>query len=487
VHLPSAEPALSGPTGVVLMRGGLGRRITAASAMLAGVIGGVFAALAFAVAEERETTRLALHSQQALATANQLERLLIDIETGERGYLLTGQDKYLEPWHAARAEVPVVVRQLERSSITPEQRRRADGIARSVESYIADHSVPVVAQARAGDHTARSPATFDNGKRRIDGARAQFTAFATAERQLSAERATASARTFRWLVGGGIAGATGSVLLIGLFAGYLMRFIVTPVRQAAAMSGRLAAGDLGVRMPAHGIGEIGVLSRSFNAMGRSLQQHRAELVASRARVVAATDRARYRIERDLHDGVQQRLVALTLDVRVIEADLPPGAEPVRRDLRAVAAGLNEALDELREVSRGIHPAILTEAGLPAALRALARRSGLAVEVDTRVPGRLPDPVEVAVYYLVAEALTNVAKHAEATAVRVEVEAGAHEVRLVVRDDGVGGATPARGSGLIGLTDRVEALGGTLRLTSPPGDGTELAVTLPLAADPPASR
>jgi signal transduction histidine kinase len=277
------------------------------------------------------------------------------------------------------------------------------------------------------------------------------------------------------------------VLLIGVFAAYLMRFIVAPLRQAATMSSRLAGGDLAVRMPADGIGEIGALSDSFNAMGRSLERHRDELVASRARVVTATDRARHRIERDLHDGVQQRLVALALDIRVIEADLPADAESVRHELLALAAGLNKALDELREVSRGIHPAILTEAGLPAAVRSLARRSGLPVDADVRVAGRLPDAVEVAVYYIVAEALTNAAKHADATEVRIEVEADATEVRLRVRDDGIGGATPARGSGLIGLTDRVEALGGTLRLTRPPGEGTVLSVTLPLAADPPASR
>jgi signal transduction histidine kinase len=196
-------------------------------------------------------------------------------------------------------------------------------------------------------------------------------------------------------------------------------------------------------------------------------------------VVAATDRARHRIERDLHDGVQQRLVSLALDLRAAESDAPADARTLRRELSDLAAALGEVLDDLREISRGIHPAILSEAGLPAALRALARRSGLPVELDVRLGSRLPQPVEVAAYYLAAEALTNAAKYARAATVSIGAAVRDDALRLTIRDDGIGGADPAHGSGLVGLTDRVEALGGTLDITSPPGGGTELAATLPL--------
>lgn len=619
------------------MRAGLTSRIAIASVLLAGVIGAVFAVLVWAVAEERQTARLALRSQEALATANELERLVVDIETGERGYLLTGNERFLEPWNAARERVPAVGRQLETSALVPEQRRRAHRIVDNAQSYIDDYSVPVVRAARDGDPSAHSTATLTEGKRRIDALRVQFDRFSAEEHRLGADREAASRRTTRWAIAGGVGGAAGSALLIAVFAVYLTRSLVRPVRRAAVMSGRLAGGDLATRMPETGIGEIGTLERSFNSMGRSLErsrdelsrladeqaalrrvatlaahgvpqqelfsavttevgrllgvdgtrllryesdgsvtalagwgvtdlvpplggratlpasdvvatvgrtgssarvdepahpgrvrsavgvpivvegrtwgvmtalstqdepvpaqvetrfadftdlvataiangQARADLVASRARVVAATDRARHRIERDLHDGVQQRLVSLALDLRAAESDAPADARTLRRELSDLAAALGEVLDDLREISRGIHPAILSEAGLPAALRALARRSGLPVELDVRLGSRLPQPVEVAAYYLAAEALTNAAKYARAATVSIGAAVRDDALRLTIRDDGIGGADPAHGSGLVGLTDRVEALGGTLDITSPPGGGTELAATLPL--------
>ncbi len=206
---------------------------------------------------------------------------------------------------------------------------------------------------------------------------------------------------------------------------------------------------------------------------------RDELAASRARVVAASDETRHRIERDLHDGAQQRLVSLGLELRVAEAAVPPELPKLKQQLSHTAEGLTLVLEDLRELSRGIHPAILSKGGLGPALKMLARRSAVPVELDVRVDGRLPERVEVAVYYIVSESLTNVAKHARASSVCVEVDAAGDAARVAIHDDGVGGADPARGSGLIGLIDRVQALGGTIGVVSPAGRGTTLTAVIPV--------
>jgi signal transduction histidine kinase len=208
-------------------------------------------------------------------------------------------------------------------------------------------------------------------------------------------------------------------------------------------------------------------------------ESRAALAASRARVVAAADETRRRIERDLHDGTQQRLVSLMLELRTAEATEPSEASELRAQLGRTARGLGAVLEELREISRGIHPAILSKGGLERALRALARRSAVPVELDLRSERRLPEPVEVAAYYVVSEALTNAAKHAHASVVHVELDAHDSILQLEIRDDGIGGADPEQGSGLLGLSDRLEALGGTLELSSPAGDGTTMLIELPV--------
>jgi PAS domain S-box-containing protein len=210
---------------------------------------------------------------------------------------------------------------------------------------------------------------------------------------------------------------------------------------------------------------------------------RAELVASRARIVAAGDEARREIERDLHDGAQQQLVTLAVGLRATKERVPPYLEELQADLAHTADGLTAVLNELREISRGIHPAILTEGGLGPALKALARRSGIPVEIDLRCDRRLAEGIEVAAYYVVSEALTNAAKHAQASRVRIAVHLDEATLDLSIHDDGLGGADATRGSGLIGLRDRVEALGGTTDLASPPGSGTRLDVQIPLLAQP----
>jgi len=207
---------------------------------------------------------------------------------------------------------------------------------------------------------------------------------------------------------------------------------------------------------------------------------RAELDASRARIVATADATRRRIERDLHDGAQQQLVWLALALRAAQATVPEEFEQHRSELDRVVDGLTAALDDLREVALGIHPAGLSEDGLTPALKRLVARSPLRVNLDFRADGRFPEPVEVAAYYVVSESLTNAAKYADTPVVDVALAADDGALRVEVRDDGCGGADPAAGSGLLGLRDRVEAIGGTMHLTSPPGAGTSLRVELPLA-------
>jgi signal transduction histidine kinase len=215
-------------------------------------------------------------------------------------------------------------------------------------------------------------------------------------------------------------------------------------------------------------------------------QSRAQLAASRARVVAAADEARRLLERDMHDGAQQQLISLALELRMVQYAVPSDLPELRTDIGRIVDALSVALEELRALSRGLHPAILTEGGLGPGLRALTRRSAVPVELRIDTSSRYPPPVEVAAYYVVSEALTNTTKHARASRVEVTVEQHDSTLRLCVRDDGAGGAEPGRGSGLTGLRDRVEALGGAIEITSPAGDGTAIRVSLPVSRVPAAA-
>jgi signal transduction histidine kinase len=210
-----------------------------------------------------------------------------------------------------------------------------------------------------------------------------------------------------------------------------------------------------------------------NAEGKS------ELAASRRRIVAASDETRRRIERDLHDGTQQRLVSLGLTVRAAEANIPPDERDLRAELSRISMGLADAVEDLQEISRGIHPAILSQGGLGPALRTLARRSAIPVELDVATDTRLPESIEVAAYFVASETLANATKHAQASLIEVSLAPRNGSLMLSIRDDGVGGADPARGSGLVGLTDRVEALRGSIRVSSRPGEGTHVTAELPL--------
>ena len=628
--------------------GGLTRRMAVASGLLALIIGAAFAVLLFSVADLRTSARLATHSEEVLAAANQLERLVIDLETGQRGFVITGQARFLGPWRAAQIAVPGQASTLQRLVAgNPVQERRAQRITQAATSYLRDYSVPLVAAARRDPRSARTVAATQEGKLRVDAMRLEFNRLIRTEEGLAVARQERSDAAAARAVGAAAAGLAGSVLLIVGFAGYLTRAIVRPVRGAAVMARRLAGGDLGARLPERSVGEIGVLERSFNTMAGSLEdsrgelgrladeqaalrrvatlvargvppaevfaavaeevgrllgadvahvlryehdgtatlvagwsqdgdpplvgtrytiedgtltavmlrtgrpartdsyadapgsigvgirqlgirssvacpimvqgrlwgatavsskrpeplpagteahiadftelaaaaiantQARAELAASRSRIVKAADDTRRRIERDLHDGIQQRLVSLGLDLRAVQAAVPVERPELQTQLAQIGGGLGEALDELREISRGIHPAILSEGGLGPALKALARRSTVPVEADLEIETRLPEPVEAAAYYVVAEALTNAAKHAHASVAHVDVQARGGRLHLSVRDDGAGGADPSRGSGLVGLSDRVQALGGTITVHSRIGEGTTLQVDLPV--------
>jgi PAS domain S-box-containing protein len=226
------------------------------------------------------------------------------------------------------------------------------------------------------------------------------------------------------------------------------------------------------------LGRPRVLFSGVDVTARKRQED--ELRASRARIVEAADAARSRIERDLHDGAQQRLVALSLALRAARTAAARGdARGADSRLGAVERELAEALEELRELARGIHPAVLAERGLPDALESLAVRSSVPVEVEQAPRERLGQQLEAAIYYVVAEALTNVAKYARARVASVRVVHEDGRVVAEIEDDGVGGADASGGSGLRGLGDRVEALGGTLAVESPRGGGTTIRAEIPI--------
>jgi signal transduction histidine kinase len=236
------------------------------------------------------------------------------------------------------------------------------------------------------------------------------------------------------------------------------------------------------------ISRFAELSASAVVAGHRDEQKRQLLAEASRRLHLAADSERRRIERDLHDGVQQQLVTLALHARAAEALAPPELGELKRQLSSIASGLAQASQELHEISRGMPPAILANGTLPTAMKELARRSTVPVQLDVALTQRLPEPIETATYYLVAEALTNAAKHADASTVHVQVDADDNAadgaLRVWVRDDGRGGADPSGGSGLVGLKERVDALGGHLWLHSPPGAGTTLEAELPLNQAPP---
>jgi signal transduction histidine kinase len=249
-----------------------------------------------------------------------------------------------------------------------------------------------------------------------------------------------------------------------------------PVSLAGTLWGAVVISSTGEPFPP---GAEQRVARFADLAGQAIAnaQARRELAASRARLVEAGDAERRRLERNLHDGAQQRLVATSLSVR-LAARRAEGDPELRTMLDAASEELAHALEELREIARGLHPAVLSDHGLPAAVDSLAERAGLPVEAEVVLDCRLPEAVEAAAYYVVSEALTNVAKYARASHACVTVRHDDGLARVEVSDDGIGGADERGGSGLRGLVDRVEALGGRLEISSPPGAGTTILAELP---------
>jgi len=238
-----------------------------------------------------------------------------------------------------------------------------------------------------------------------------------------------------------------------------------------------AAWPEGVPMPAGAEDRIAAFAELVSYAIENAET-REELAASRARIVEAADEQRRRIERDLHDGAQQQLVAAALALTLVEQRLERDVDGARTVLASAREQLDCGLGELRDLARGIHPAVLTDRGLEAALRALVQRAPVPVDLHADVPGRLDAVIEAAAYFLVSEALTNVAKYAQANTVSVDLEPIGATLVVTIADDGIGGADPGRGSGLRGLVDRVHAVGGRLEVGSPLGRGTRLCAQLP---------
>jgi signal transduction histidine kinase len=626
------------------VRPGLTRRTVLASGLLAFLIGGVFAVVLQATLDQGDARKLARHSRMEVEEAERLLRLVVDMETGVRGFIITGQERFLAPWNDARTAFSKESRAFAEFVDDPAQAGRARRIVQDGASYIRDYAATLVSARRRHEASARNLAATEEGKRRVDALRDEFGRFTTTEHGTvmvlqnriddDAERAALVAA-----VGLGL-----SVLLVVLFAAYLARAVVLPVRRVAGMAGQLAGGDLAVRIPESGTGEVGELERAFNKMGSSLEANRdelrvlaeeqaalrrvatlvaqgvppseilqavaaevsrllctdagavvlryepdgavaiaalspprdgaigmrwalegesavvsavqtgrgarvdtadrdpsvlspwlrrwgirtevaapivvdgqlwgvigvawrreegpsrvesriaeftalvataianadsrSELTASRARVVATADETRRRIERDLHDGAQQRMVhtiiSLKLARRALGDDHGPVAERVDEALEQAERGNAQ----LRELVRGILPAVLTHGGLRAGVKALASRTPVPVSVDI-LADRFSSGLEATAYFIVAEALTNVVKHSRAGSARIKAYVDGGALHIEVHDDGVGGAQLAGGSGLLGLQDRAAALGGELRVESPPDGGTVITATLPL--------
>lgn len=259
--------------------------------------------------------------------------------------------------------------------------------------------------------------------------------------------------------------------------------VATPIVVQGRLWGAVSLGSTDDRLPPDAEERL-MKFTDLVATAIANAESKSALAASRRRIVAASDESRRRIERDIHDGTQQRLVSLGLALRSAEAKVPADREELRDELSHVAQGLSEAVEDLQEISRGIHPAILTKGGIGPALQTLAHRSPIPVELDITTDVRPAEPIEVAAYFVASEALANAAKHSQASRIDLSLAERDGRLLLSVRDDGVGRANRTSGSGLVGLSDRVEALGGSISVHSRDGEGTLIAVELPVGLELP---
>ncbi|MFF0465366.1 CHASE3 domain-containing protein [Streptomyces mexicanus] len=454
---------------------GLTSLTIAASGLLALLIGVAFAVLLWAIDDANDSTSARRASRTALVEAGTMEQLVLDLETGQRGFVITKQEQFLQPWNEARKDLPAETRRFTESTTSAHQQRAAAQIARAVRSYLDDYSVPLVDAVRRGDPSASGLAETEEGKRRVDALRARFDRYMADERaQLAAREDAAGANGHRAVVAAGLGLAASTVLVAG-FTVLQHRAVVRPVRGAAAAAQRLADGDLATRITPSKVAEIGALGTSFNSMAVSLQD-------SRRRVMQSVEEVHRRTARDLHDGAQQRLVSLMIGLRLAREMLPDEQTPVTELLEDSIANAQTAIDELRELARGIYPLTLTVKGLAGAVEDLASRCPIPAAVENKCDRRFASTVESNAYFIVAEAVTNAVKHAQASHIDISLELTGDVLRIRVADDGVGGvAGTAAGSGLTGLADRVAAFDGTLSIESPPGEGTSILVRIPITA------
>jgi signal transduction histidine kinase len=276
------------------------------------------------------------------------------------------------------------------------------------------------------------------------------------------------------------AGALGTAAIVTMYRDVGMKGVVgCPITVGGRLWGAVIAASTSGQLPEDTEKHMCDFTKLAATAIANADSH-AKLQASRTRVLAAADATRRLIERDLHDGTQQRLVAVMLELRAMEAMPPADPEECRRSLSGITHALDETLEDLRDIARGLHPALLSRRGLEPAIKALARCSAVRVELNIRTGEHLPERSEVTAYHVVSEALTNAAKHAEASVVHVDLDVEDSTIWLSIRDDGKGGADPDLGSGLLHITDRVEALGGSLQIESPAGGGTSLLADIPIA-------
>jgi signal transduction histidine kinase len=449
------------------VRGGLTRRTIVASAVLALLVGAAFGVLIREVIQERDSADEAIRSQQVIDAANRLERLVLDLETGQRGFVITGNERFLQPWLAARNAYPQLTDALETATGggVGEQAQAAREITAAIDSYIANYSVPLVEAARRGERSAASDRALDEGKRRVDALRAQFDRFVDVERARFVAREEGADADAREAILVGAAGLAGSTLLIVLFGGYLTRAVAIPVRRAATMAGRLAGGDLSTRMPETGAGEVGALERAFNTMAGSLEQSRDELRLI-AEEQAALRRVATLVARDVPPD--ELFEAAAVEVRILLGADGTGLLRYEDDGTAVVfAGIAEESAEVArgqrwtlegqsvtaEVLRTGRSARLDYGDAQGSIPDAVRRAGIRTSVGAPIVagGRLwgvmvaawkradalsPDIEERMAQFteLIATAIANAQSRAELAASRARVVATADETRRRIERD-----------------------------------------------------